>query len=99
VLRNMASTKLAAIQADAKAERAYNPANDNAGTLDSASIALLVVGGAAVVTGAVLYLANRGNDAPAPATAASVDRSSLASRLSVAWTPDQGVRLGYAATF
>jgi hypothetical protein len=95
----MASTKLAAIDADAKADRPYNPANDNAKTLDGTSIALFAVGGAAVVTGVVLYVVNRGSDAPGPAATAQLDRTSLASRLSVAWTPDHGVRVGYAASF
>jgi hypothetical protein len=99
VLRHMSSTKVAAISSDAAAGRPYNPDNGNWQTLDRTGIAFLAVGGAAVVTGAVLYLMNRGGDDPTPAATARLDRDSLANRLSVAWTPDHGLRLGYAAAF
>ena len=99
VLWRMASSKAAAIDADAKAGRPYNPDNDNWKTLDRSGITLMAVGGAAVATGAVLYLMNRGGDAPSATNTASLSGRSLANRLSVAWTPDQGLRLGYAASF
>lgn len=103
VLRNMASTKLEAITNDANAMRPYNPANDNWKIYDNSGWALLGVGGAAIVTGAVIYLVNRGDDDTAASSASASHGgradSAFARRLSLGWTPQQGVSLGYAAAF
>ena len=107
VLRNMASSKLEAINSDANAmpPRPYNPENGNWKTYDTSGWALLGVGGAAIVTGAIIYLVNRGDDTTVTsgASAAAPRRGpasgDFARRLSLGWTPQHGVSLGYVASF
>lgn len=107
VLRHMASTKLSAIERDADALQPYNADNGNWKTFEGSGIALLTAGGAAVVTGAVLYLMNRGGDEAGPAAAGGVSsstrsrggRGETAGRFWAGWTRERGVAVGFAALF
>jgi hypothetical protein len=102
VLRHVAGTKLGAIDSDAQAvpPRPYNPANGNWKTFENSGIALLAVGGAAVVTGAALYLFNRdGDGTSAAATNQRRGPFVAASRLSFAWSPGDGPAVGFATAF
>jgi hypothetical protein len=54
--------KFDAINADAAADRPYDESNGNWKTYETAAVALYVVGGAALVTGGVLYLTGRGGE-------------------------------------
>lgn len=63
-----------AIASDAANDRRYNPANSNYQTLANIGAAMMIVGSAAIVTGAVLYLFNR-DDASERGTTGRVDVS------------------------
>src|SRR5262249_34568487 len=52
------SSKLNAINQDAAAHAPYNPANGNYKQLGAIGVGLAIAGGAAVATGAILYLVN-----------------------------------------
>jgi len=60
--------KFDAINDDAAADRPYNESNGNWKTYETAAVALYVVGGAALVTGTVLYLNGRRSETSGTAT-------------------------------
>jgi len=55
--------KFNAINDDAAADRPYNESNGNWKTYETSAVALYVAGGAALVTGSVLYLTSRRGEA------------------------------------
>jgi hypothetical protein len=55
----LGSSKVGAINSDAASGHPYNTANGNYATLGDAGIGLMIAGGAAVVTGGLLYVLNR----------------------------------------
>jgi hypothetical protein len=56
--RGIATSKLQAINRDARNNVAYDESNGNWQTFERAGVALMITGGAAVVAGAVVYLLN-----------------------------------------
>jgi hypothetical protein len=82
------SSRLDAINHDAGAHMPYNPSNGDYQTLGDLGIGLMVAGGAAVATGAVLYFFNR-----APTREAS------SASVSVGYLPGGGARLQIGGRF
>lgn len=60
VLRQIATNKINAINADGKATRPYNPANDNYKTYDQLGVGAMIGGGVALGAGIVGYLVGHG---------------------------------------
>ena len=81
VLLRIGSNKLGAIESDANATppRPYNAANGNYQTFQTSGVVLLAAGGAAIVTGAALYLLNR-EPSGATSAASAPGRANLARR-------------------
>jgi hypothetical protein len=71
-LRHVGEEKLSALEGDALAGRPYNPDNGNWKTFDRAGVACLIGGGAAVITGVLLYVLSL--DEPGAGTTATAAR-------------------------
>lgn len=82
------ASKLDAINADAAANRPYNASNGDYQSLGATGVGLMVAGGAAVATGAVLYLL--GHD---------TGREPAQTSVSVGWSPRSGGAIQLAGSF